>query len=164
MGECEDVEIPQQKIEVANTCKTVTVQRCGLEPTETEAADEAAVEAERRKREAEADPQVLLHTPYLAAPVVPLLKHVCEDVSRSTATPRARSWIPPSPSRSVCGRPPWSARMWSTRSLRSSVRLWPLSPLPSLRSFKSSKSFCQKTDCGGTLSCHQNKRMNSIDL
>merc|ERR1740129_1002176 len=65
--ECEDIEIPQQKIEVVNNCKTITVQQCGLEPVETEAAAEA-VEAERKKREAEADPQVLLHTPYLAAP------------------------------------------------------------------------------------------------
>ena len=72
--------------------QTVTVQRCGLEPVETEAADEAAVEAERKKREAdaEADPQVLLHTPYLAAPVVPLLKHVCEDVEQEYCYPESK--------------------------------------------------------------------------
>ena len=70
--------------------QTVTVQRCGLEPAETEAADEAAVEAERKKREAEADPQVLLHTPYLAAPVVPLLKHVCEDVEQEYCYPESK--------------------------------------------------------------------------
>merc|ERR1712147_246375 len=63
--ECEDVEIPTQRIEVVNNCKTITVQQCGLEP----------VEAERKRREAEAYPQLFLHSPYLAAPVVPLLKH-----------------------------------------------------------------------------------------
>ena len=102
--ECEDVEIPQQKIEVVNNCKvsflfvillgnrwhtfvqTITVQQCGLEPVETEAAAEA-VEAERKKREAEADPQYLLHTPYLAAPVVPLLKHACKDVEQEYCYP-----------------------------------------------------------------------------
>ena len=72
--------------------QTVTVQRCGLEPVETEAADEAAVEAERKKREAdaEADPQVLLHTPYLAAPVVPLLKHACKDVEQEYCYPETQ--------------------------------------------------------------------------
>merc|ERR1712184_213367 len=68
---------------------TITVQQCGLEPVETEAAAEAepAVEAERKRREAEADPQVLLHTPYLAAPVVPLLKHACKDVEQEYCYP-----------------------------------------------------------------------------
>lgn len=90
--ECEDVEIPQQKIEIVKTCKTITVQQCGLEPVETEAAAEAepAVEAERKRREAEADPQVLLHTPYLAAPVVPLLKHACKDVEQEYCYPETK--------------------------------------------------------------------------
>ena len=72
--------------------QTITVQQCGLEPVETEAAAEAepAVEAERKRREAEADPQVLLHTPYLAAPVVPLLKHACKDVEQEYCYPETK--------------------------------------------------------------------------
>merc|ERR1711862_37337 len=88
--ECEDVEIPTQRIEVVNNCKTITVQQCGLEPVETEAAAEAepAVEAERKRREAEADPQLLLHTPYLAAPVVSRgFKHACKDVEQEYCYP-----------------------------------------------------------------------------
>merc|ERR1712172_64305 len=83
------VPVNNQECEVVNNCKTITVQQCGLEPVETEAAAEA-VEAERKKREAEADPQVLLHTPYLAAPVVPLLKHACKDVEQEYCYPETK--------------------------------------------------------------------------
>ena len=77
--DCEDVEVPHQKIEFEDNCRTIQVQHCGLEPVEEEDADNAVeVEGdERRRREAEADPQ-LLYGAHPLHPVAPLLKHACE--------------------------------------------------------------------------------------
>merc|ERR1712111_325523 len=79
--ECEDVEVPQQKIELVDNCSTIEVQVCGLEPVEEEADDaENAVEVEgdeRKRREAEADPVLLYGAPH-PYHVAPLLKHSCE--------------------------------------------------------------------------------------
>merc|ERR1712012_897336 len=58
--ECEDVEVPQQKIELVDNCRTTEVQVCGLEPVEDEA-----------------DPVPLYGAPH-PYHVAPLLKHSCE--------------------------------------------------------------------------------------
>merc|ERR1712117_352479 len=75
--ECEDVEVPSQKIEYQDNCRDITVQQCGLKPAEAEEATEE-----------EAAPQLVygLHP----APVVPLLKHVCEEVSQQYCYPEPK--------------------------------------------------------------------------
>merc|ERR1711884_708246 len=76
-NECEDVEIPGSKIEYVDNCRNATVQQCGLQPVE-EAEEGDGVEAERKRREADA--QFVYGAPF--HPVVPLLKPTveCEDV------------------------------------------------------------------------------------
>merc|ERR1712154_384247 len=85
---CEDVEIPGSKIEYEDNCRNVTVQQCGLKPIEAEESDGVeAVAEERRKREA--DPQLITYgAPF--HPVVPLLKHVCEEISQEYCFPEAK--------------------------------------------------------------------------
>ena len=67
----------------------ITVQNCGLEPVEAEA--ESAVEAEGDRKRREADPQLLVPgvLPY-AAPVVPLLKHVCKEETQEYCYPETK--------------------------------------------------------------------------
>merc|ERR1711988_1303178 len=84
---CEDIEIPGNKIEYVDNCRNATVQQCGLKPAETEEADGVeAVSEERKKREA--DPQLLYGAPF--HPVVPLLKHVCEEITQEYCFPEAK--------------------------------------------------------------------------
>merc|ERR1712193_47273 len=87
---CEDVEIPGSKIEYVDNCRNATVQQCGLKPVEAEESDGVeAVAEERRKREAEADPQLITYgAPF--HPVVPLLKHVCEEITQEYCFPEAK--------------------------------------------------------------------------
>merc|ERR1712193_107844 len=68
--ECEDVEVPSQRIEIQQNCRDITVQHCGLKPVEAEAEAEEAVEAveERRRREADADPQLVYTAHHVVAP------------------------------------------------------------------------------------------------
>jgi len=68
-NECEDVEVPSQKLEYVKKCQNVTVTHCTNGLTTINADEETKV-----KREAEADPQLLG-----LAPIVPLLKHTCVD-------------------------------------------------------------------------------------
>merc|ERR1712121_159986 len=70
-NECEDFEVPSQKLEYTLKCQNVTRTHCSNGIT-TINADEPA-EKEKRDAEPDADPQLLLH------PVVPLLKHTCVD-------------------------------------------------------------------------------------
>merc|ERR1711878_133859 len=84
---CEDIEIPGNKIEYVDNCRNATVQQCGLKPVEAEEADGVeAVSEERKKREA--DPQLLYGAPF--HPVVPLLKHVCEEITQEYCFPEAK--------------------------------------------------------------------------
>merc|ERR1712156_1096988 len=89
---CEDIEIPGSKIEYEDNCSEHTVQQCGLQPVEPEAeADGVEVAEERKRREAEADPQLITYgLPFLPAPVVPLLKHVCEETTQEYCFPEAK--------------------------------------------------------------------------
>merc|ERR1711868_148840 len=62
--ECEDVEVPAPKIVVEDNCRNITVSSCGLKPVEageaeTLPAEEGGVDAERKRRDAEADPLLL---------------------------------------------------------------------------------------------------------
>merc|ERR1711988_1653126 len=82
-NECEDVEIPGSKIEYVDNCRNATVQQCGLQPVEEEGD---GVEAERKRREA--DPQFVYGAPF--HPVVPLLKHVCEETTQEYCFPEAK--------------------------------------------------------------------------
>merc|ERR1711988_808616 len=84
-NECEDVEIPGSKIEYVDNCRNATVQQCGLQPVE-EAEEGDGVEAERKKREADA--QFVYGAPF--HPVVPLLKHVCEETTQEYRFPEAK--------------------------------------------------------------------------
>merc|ERR1711894_89902 len=84
-NECEDVEIPGSKIEYVDNCRNATVQQCGLQPVEEEAEGDG-VEAERKRREA--DPQFFYNAPL--HPVVPLLKHVCEETTHEYCFPEAK--------------------------------------------------------------------------
>merc|ERR1711884_1003558 len=84
-NECEDVEIPGSKIEYVDNCRNATVQQCGLQPVEGEAEGDG-VEAERKRREA--DPQFFYNAPL--HPVVPLLKHVCEEITQEYCFPEAK--------------------------------------------------------------------------
>merc|ERR1719400_2470186 len=78
---CEDVEIPGSKIEYEDNCRNATVQQCGLKPVEAEESDGVEAVAEERKKR-EADPQLITYgAPF--HPVVPLLKHVCEEVTHT---------------------------------------------------------------------------------
>merc|ERR1712219_1466 len=43
--ECEDVEVPSQRIEIQQNCRDITVQHCGLKPVEAEAEAEEGDEA-----------------------------------------------------------------------------------------------------------------------
>merc|ERR1711909_123721 len=70
-NECEDIEVPAQKLEYTLKCQNVTRTHCSNGLT-TINADEPAAK-EKRDAEPDADPQLLLH------PVVPLLKHTCVD-------------------------------------------------------------------------------------
>merc|ERR1712025_703127 len=80
---CEDVEIPGTKIEYVDNCRNATVQQCGVQPVEEEGD---GVEAERKRREA--DPQFVYGAPF--HPVVPLLKHVCEETTQEYCFPEAK--------------------------------------------------------------------------
>merc|ERR1711863_78902 len=82
-NECEDVEIPGSKIEYVDNCRNATVQQCGLKVAEEEGD---GVEAERKRREA--DPQIFYGAPF--HPVVPLLKHVCEETTQEYCFPEAK--------------------------------------------------------------------------
>merc|ERR1711884_57519 len=84
-NECEDVEIPGSKIEYVDNCRNATVQQCGLQPVE-EAEEGDRVEAERKKREADA--QFVYGAPF--HPVVPLLKHVCEETTQEYCFPEPK--------------------------------------------------------------------------
>merc|ERR1711892_270482 len=77
-NECEDIEIPGQKLEYVLKCQNVTTTHCanGLI---TVNADEA-VEKVKREAEAEADAEAEPHFYGVGlAPVLPLLKHSCVD-------------------------------------------------------------------------------------
>merc|ERR1712029_949937 len=71
-----------------HNCRNITVSSCGLKPVEageaeTLPAEEGGVDAERKRRDAEADPLLLYGAaPLVPAPVVPLLKHVCEEIQQ----------------------------------------------------------------------------------
>merc|ERR1711942_200233 len=70
-NECEDIEVPAQKLEYTLKCQNVTRTHCSNGLTTINA--DAPAEKEKRDAEPDADPQLLLH------PVVPLLKHTCVD-------------------------------------------------------------------------------------
>merc|ERR1711942_284378 len=70
-NECEDIEVPSQKLEYTLKCQNVTRTHCSNGLTTINA--DAPAEKEKRDAEPDADPQLLLH------PVVPLLKHTCVD-------------------------------------------------------------------------------------
>merc|ERR1711936_556651 len=69
--------------EYVDNCRNATVQQCGLQPVEEEGD---GVEAERKRREA--DPQFVYGAPF--HPVVPLLKHVCEETTQEYCFPEAK--------------------------------------------------------------------------
>merc|ERR1712142_611129 len=88
--ECEDVEVPSQRIEIQQNCREISVQKCGLKPVEAEAEEaEEAVEAVEERRRREADPQ-LVYSHHVVAPVVPLLKHVCEEEKQEYCYPEPK--------------------------------------------------------------------------
>merc|ERR1711872_1142708 len=68
-----------QRIEIQQNCREITVQKCGLE----------AVEAVEERRRREADPQ-LVYSHHVVAPVVPLLKHVCEEEKQEYCYPEPK--------------------------------------------------------------------------
>merc|ERR1712013_877450 len=70
-NECEDIEVPAQKLEYTLKCQNVTRTHCSNGLTTINA--DAPAEKEKRDAEPDANPQLLLH------PVVPLLKHTCVD-------------------------------------------------------------------------------------
>lgn len=70
-NECEDVEVPSQKLVYVSKCTNVTVTHCTNGLTTIKAEEENKV---KREAEAEADPLL-----YGLAPIVPLLKHTCVD-------------------------------------------------------------------------------------
>merc|ERR1712066_769835 len=76
---------PVTEIEYVDNCRNATVQQCGLQPVE-EAEEGDGVEAERKKREADA--QFVYGAPF--HPVVPLLKHVCEETTQEYCFPEAK--------------------------------------------------------------------------
>jgi len=71
VNECEDIEVPSQKLEYVKKCQDVTVKHCtnGLVTINADETDKV-----KREAKAEADPQV-----YGLAPIIPLLKHTCVD-------------------------------------------------------------------------------------
>merc|ERR1739849_12010 len=89
---CEDVEVPSQRIEIQQNCRDITVQHCGLKPVEAEETEDAeeAVEAAEERRRREADPQLVYAAHHVVAPVVPLLKHVCEEVKQEYCYPEPK--------------------------------------------------------------------------
>merc|ERR1711868_198055 len=94
--ECEDVEVHAPKIVVEDNCRNITVSSCGLKPVEageaeTLPAEEGGVDAERKRRDADADPLLLYGAaPLVPAPVVPLLKHVCEEIQQEYCYPETK--------------------------------------------------------------------------
>merc|ERR1712126_712567 len=93
--ECEDVEVPAPKIVVEDNCRNITVSQCGLKPVEAGEAETLPEEegvASVEKREAEADPLLLYGAAPLlpAAPVVPLLKHVCDEIQQEYCYPETK--------------------------------------------------------------------------
>ena len=76
--------------------QNITVSSCGLKPVEageaeTLPAEEGGVDAERKRRDAEADPLLLYGAaPLVPAPVVPLLKHVCEEIQQEYCYPETK--------------------------------------------------------------------------
>jgi len=75
-NECEDIEVPSQKLEYVLKCQNVTTTHCTNGLTTINADDVAEKVKREAEAEAEADPQ--LYSIGLA-PVVPLLKHTCVD-------------------------------------------------------------------------------------
>merc|ERR1711874_957058 len=74
---------PGPRLSMFDNCRNATVQQCGLQPVEEEGD---GVEAERKRREA--DPQFVYGAPF--HPVVPLLKHVCEETTQEYCFPEAK--------------------------------------------------------------------------
>merc|ERR1712212_399106 len=72
-NECEEIEVPSQKLEYSLKCQNVTTTRCGL--TTINADEPEGAEKAKREADPEADPQFYS----IGLPVVPLLKHTCED-------------------------------------------------------------------------------------
>merc|ERR1711884_566988 len=77
--------VTENECEYVDNCRNATVQQCGLQPVEGEAEGDG-VEAERKRREA--DPQFFYNAPL--HPVVPLLKHVCEETTQEYCFPEAK--------------------------------------------------------------------------
>ena len=74
MTECEDVEVPSQKLEYVVRCQNVTTTYCTNDLTTLRADEGEDVAA--------------------LAPIIPLLAHTCvETLHRSTAIRNQRSWI-----------------------------------------------------------------------
>ena len=75
-NECEDIEVPSQKLEYVLKCQNVTTTHCTNGLTTINVGDPA----EKVKREAEAEAEADPHLYSIGlAPVVPLLKHTCVD-------------------------------------------------------------------------------------
>eukprot|EP00092_Neocalanus_flemingeri_P002889 GFUD01003090.1.p1 GENE.GFUD01003090.1~~GFUD01003090.1.p1 ORF type:complete len:189 (+),score=46.28 GFUD01003090.1:116-682(+) len=73
VNECEDIDVPSQKLEYITKCQNVTSTHCTNGLTTINAGEATKVKREA-EADAEADPQL-----YGLAPIVPLLKHTCVE-------------------------------------------------------------------------------------